>query len=120
MIQSKIDFYEDRNLKRNLIRLLWNFSKKTGLKIFVPVGHTWKFDLEKTLSLDFRVKSNFSKIRFEHVMPKFLATTENTRKIGSEESNYKRGKVVKNSSGKFPIHNSNEIRAVLFSAEDGK
>ena len=28
MIQSKIDFYEDRNLKRNLIRLMWNFFKE--------------------------------------------------------------------------------------------
>ena len=45
----------------------------------VPVGHYWKFDLEKTFSLDFGVKGNFSKNRIEHVMFKFLATTENIR-----------------------------------------
>ena len=27
----------------------------------VPVGHFWKFDLEKTFSLDFGMKCNFSK-----------------------------------------------------------
>ena len=74
----------------------------------VPVGHTWKFDLEKTFSLDFGVKCNFSKTRIEHAMLKFLATTENIRKIGSEYSNYNRGKVVKNSCGKllFAIFNT--------------
>ena len=41
----------------------------------------------------------FSKTRVEHVMLKFLATTENISKIRSEGSNYKRGKLVKNSSG---------------------
>ena len=87
----------------------------------VPVGHIWKFDLEKTFSLDFGVKCNFSKIRIEHVMLKFLAKTENTRKIRSEESNNNRGKVVKIAAGncysQFPIHNSNESRAVLSLAE---
>ena len=41
-------------------------------------------------------------------MLKFLATTENIRKIRSEYSNYNRGKVVKNSSGKllFAISNT--------------
>ena len=57
-------------------------------------------------------------------MLNFLATTENIRKIRTEDSNYNRGKVVKNSSGKLlfaiPLHNSNESRAVLFLAEDGK
>ena len=67
----------------------------------MPVGHIWKFDLEKTFSLDFGRKCNFSKIRIEHVILKFLATTENIRKISSEDSNYNRGKVVKNSSGCF-------------------
>ena len=67
----------------------------------MPVGHIWKFDFEKTFSLDFGVKCNFSKIRVEHVMLKFLATTESIRKIKSEDSNYNRGKVVKNSSGKL-------------------
>ena len=57
--------------------------------------------LRKMFSLDFGVKCNFSKIRIEHVMLKCLATTENIRKIRSEDSNYKRGKVVKNSSGKL-------------------
>ena len=57
-------------------------------------------------------------------MLNFLATTENIRKIRTEDSNYNRGKVVKNSSGQLlfaiPLHNSNESRAVLFLAEDGK
>ena len=45
------------------------------------------------------------KTRIEHVMLKFLATTENIRKLRSEDSDYNRGKIVKNSSGKllFPI-----------------
>ena len=66
----------------------------------MPVGHIWKFDLEKAFSLDFGEKRNFSKIRIVHVMLKFLATTENIRKIS--------GKVVKNRSGKllFAISNT--------------
>ena len=47
-------------------------------------------------------------------MLKFLATTENIRKIGSEDSNYNCRKVVKNSS------DSNESRAVLFVTVDRK
>ena len=59
-------------------------------------------------------------------MLRFLETTENSRKVRSEESNYNRGKKVKNGSGKkvknssgkkskivknlVPIHNSNESR----------
>ena len=73
----------------------------------VPVGHIWKFDLEKTFSLGFGMKGNFSKIRTEHTMLKFLATTEKTRKIGSEESNYNRSKVVRNSSEKLLFATSN-------------
>ena len=73
----------------------------------MPVGHIWKSDIEKAFSPDFEVKSNFSKIRIEHIMLKFLATTENTRKIRSEDSNYKRGEVVKNSSGKLLFAFSN-------------
>ena len=34
-------------------------------------------------------------------MLNFLATTENLRKIGSEQPNYNRGKVIKNNSGKL-------------------
>ena len=34
-------------------------------------------------------------------MLKFLATTENISKKGAEDSNYNRGKLVKNSSGKL-------------------
>ena len=67
----------------------------------MPVGHIWKFDLEQRKRHDFGVKWNLSKIRIEHVMLRFLATTEKIRKIRSEESNYNRGKVVKNSSGKM-------------------
>ena len=41
---------------------------------FVPVGHIWKSDLEQRKKHDFfGVKWNFSKIRIEHVMLKFLA-----------------------------------------------
>ena len=69
----------------------------------MPVGHIWKFDVQKTFSPDFGVKCNFSKIRTEHVNVMFLATTENIRKIKSEESNYNRGEVVKNSGGKLLI-----------------
>ena len=67
----------------------------------MPFGHIWKFDLEKTFSLDFGVKCNFSKVRIEHVMLKFLATTENIRKTRSEDLNYNSEKVVKNSSRKL-------------------
>ena len=65
----------------------------------VPVGHIWKFDLEHYEQRDFGVKWNFSKIRIEHVMLNFLATTENLRNIRSEQSNYNRGKVVKKAAG---------------------
>ena len=71
---------------------------------YLPVGHIWKFDLEKTFGLDFGLKCNFSKkTRIEHVMLKFLATIENTRKIKSEDLNQKPGKVNKNNSGKLLI-----------------
>ena len=74
----------------------------------MQVGHIWKLDFKKTFGLDFGVKCNISKNRIEHVMLKFLATTENIRKKRSEDSNYNRGKVVKNSSGKllFAISNA--------------
>ena len=61
----------------------------------MPVGHNWKFDLEKTFSLDFGVQFNISIIRIEHVMHKFIAAIENTRKIRSEDLSYNRGKVEK-------------------------
>ena len=51
----------------------------------MPVGHIWKFDLEKLFSPIFGLKSNFSKSRIEHVMLNFRVTTENTRKIRSED-----------------------------------
>ena len=57
-------------------------------------SHIWKFDLEQRKRHDFGVKWNFSKIRIEHVMLRFLANTENIRKIRSEEPNDIRGKVV--------------------------
>ena len=60
---------------------------------------------------------DFLKIRIEYVMLKFLATTENIKKIRSVESNYNRGKVVKNCYSQFLIHNSNESRAVLIETE---
>ena len=84
---------------------------------YVPVGHIWKFDLEQCEWHDFGVKWNFSKIRIGHVMLKFLATTENIRKIRSEQPIYNRGKVLEKSSGKmlFAIsrYKSNASRAVL-------
>ena len=40
-------------------------------------------------------------------MLKFLAITDNLRKIGSEDSKYNRGKIVKNSSGKYLFAISN-------------
>ena len=46
----------------------------------VPVGHIWKFDLEKTRTLNFGVKFDFSKIRMEPVMHDFLAITENRKR----------------------------------------
>ena len=67
---------------------------------------------------------NLSKTRIEHVMLKFLATTENIRKIRSEDSNNNCGKEFTNSIGncysQFPILNSNDSRAVLFVAGDRK
>ena len=58
-------------------------------------------------------------------MLKFLATTEKIIKIGSEESNYIRGEkktkiAAENCYCQFPIHNSNESRAVLSLTEDSK
>ena len=53
-----------------------------------------KFDLEQLLVLVFGCNAIFSKFRIEHVMLKFRATTESTKKMRSEESNYNRGKVV--------------------------
>ena len=49
---------------------------------YVPVGHIWKFDLEQRKRHDFGVKYTFTKkkIRIEHVMHMFLATTANIRK----------------------------------------
>ena len=80
---------------------LSSFFTYACLSVFVPVGLIWKFDHEKTFSLDFGVKCNFSKIRIEQVMLKLLATTKKNQKIKSEESNYNRGKVVKNNSWKL-------------------
>ena len=57
--------------------------------------------LIKMFKLDFGVKCNFSKIRIEHAMLKFLATSAIITKIRSEDSNYNRRKVVKNSSMKL-------------------
>ena len=51
-------------------------NKSKGSHKTVPVGHIWKFDLEQGKRHDFEVKWKFSKSRIEHVMLKFLATTE--------------------------------------------
>ena len=67
----------------------------------VPVGHIWKFDLVQHEQRDFGVKWCFSKIRIEHVILNFLATTENLRYKRSERPNNNRGKKVKFSSGKL-------------------
>ena len=74
----------------------------------MPVGHIWKFELEKTCSLDGWMKFNFSNARIEHDMLKFLATIENIIKIRSEDSNYNPGKVGENNSGTllFAISNT--------------
>ena len=60
----------------------------------VPVGHIWNFDHEEYELRNFGVKRNFSKVLIGHVMLKFLATTENIRKIRSEQPIYNRGKVL--------------------------
>ena len=90
----------------------------------MPVGHICKFDLEKTFSLDFGVKCNFSKTRIELVMLKILATTEKQKnkikrtRLQSRESSQKIA--AGNCYSQFLIYHSNESRAVLFLAEDGK
>ena len=61
----------------------------------MPVGHIWKFDLEKHETRSFGRNFNFSKFRMEPVMLNFLATTKNIRKIISEHPIYNRGKVPK-------------------------
>ena len=54
----------------------------------VPVGHIWKFDLERSKkTLDFGVKFNFSKFRMEPVMHDFLARTENQKKKSEQFQN---------------------------------
>ena len=85
----------------------------------MPVSHIWKFDFEQRKKHDLGVKWNFSKIRIEHV--KFLATTENIKKIIPEEpelqsresSRKKRG----NCYSQFPDIRLHESRAVLFETE---
>ena len=67
----------------------------------MPVGHKWKFDLEKYERRNFGVKYNLSKIRIEPVMLDFLATTEKPRNARGEQPNYNQGKVVEKSSGKL-------------------
>ena len=68
----------------------------------MPVGHIWKFDLEKYEQRNFGVRCYFSKIRIEPVMLNFLAITENLRNAKrSEQPNYNRGKVVEKSSRKL-------------------
>ena len=74
------------------------------IKIYVPVGHIWKFDLEKYEQRNFGVKCNFSKIRIEPVMLNFLATTENLKNARSEQPNYNRGKVVEKATGNCFSH----------------
>ena len=90
----------------------------------MPVGLIWKFDLEKTFSLDLGLKGNFSKNRIDFVMLKFLATTEKTTKIRLEDSNYSREKKSKIAAGncysQFPIQNSYGSRAVVSLEEIGK
>ena len=66
----------------------------------MPVGHKWKFDLEKYEQRNFGMKYNLSKFRVELVMLNFLATTENLRNARGEQPNYNRGKVDEKSSGK--------------------
>ena len=54
------------------------FTKKSHIR--VPVGHIWKFDLERSKKhLILGVKFNFSKIRMEPVMHDFLAITESQK-----------------------------------------
>ena len=83
----------------------------------VPVGQTWKFDLDEYKLRNFGMKINFSKIRIEPVMLNFLAKTENLRNARSEQPIYNRGKVLEKSSGKllFVIsrYKSNASTAVL-------
>ena len=53
----------------------------------MPIGHIWKFDIELNVKRYFLVrKSNFSNIRIETIMLKFLATTAYTRKRHTENS----------------------------------
>ena len=79
----------------------------------MPVGHIWKFDLEEYELRNFGVKCNFSKIRIGHVMLKFLATTENIRKIRPEQPIYNCGKVLKKAAGncysQFPDLNQTRV-----------
>ena len=67
----------------------------------MPVGHIWKFDLELNVNLDFGEKSNFSNNQIEPVMLKFLATTQNTRKIEQMIRMRIAGKLLKNTRVKF-------------------
>ena len=60
----------------------------------VPVGHIWKFDVEKHEIRNFGRKFNFSKFRMGPVMLNFLAKTENLRNRRSERPMYNRGKVL--------------------------
>ena len=91
----------------------------------MPVGHIWRFDLEQCGEKhDFGVKLNFSKIRIVHVMPNFLATTENIRnKIRTIELQLRKSGKLKQRQiaiRNFRHQNKHESRAVLFLTEDRK
>ena len=77
-----------------------------------------KFDLELNVNLDFGEKSNFSKFRIEPAMLKFLATTENTRKIEEKIRVRIAGKSLKNLIVKFLftvlLELYDPIKAILF------
>ena len=70
-------------------------------EIFVPVGHIWKFDLErsKKKTFNFGVKFNFSKFRMEPVMHDFLAITENQKKRSQNNRVTIAGKLLEKSVG---------------------
>ena len=67
---------------------IWKFDlEKYRQRNFVLVGHIWKFDLKEYEIRGFGMKFNFSKIRIETVMLGFLATTKNIKsKIRTTES----------------------------------
>ena len=81
---------------------------------YVPVGPTWKFDLEKTFSLDFGVKCSFQEFELSMSCSGLSRQLKISEKQDQQFRSTNVGKLSKIAAGncylQLPIHNSNESR----------